>query len=139
LHGCAGCRTDGHPATAGLDVGKPFERAFGFRDFRREIRDRYCVLCGTPTVSGSAGHVMTCTNPNCATDHFPRLDPAIIVLVTDGERALLGRQASWPEGRYSTIAGFVEPGVSRRGLRRHQLRHVGGGIGAGQALDPAGS
>jgi NAD+ diphosphatase len=75
-------------------------------------RHRYCGLCGTPTVSASAGHVMTCTNPDCATDHFPRLDPAIIVLVTDGERALLGRQASWPEGRYSTIAGFVEPGES---------------------------
>ena len=75
-------------------------------------RHRYCGVCGAPTVSTSAGHVMTCTNPDCATDQFPRLDPAIIVLVTDGERALLGRQASWPEGRYSTIAGFVEPGES---------------------------
>jgi NAD+ diphosphatase len=55
---------------------------------------------------------MKCTNSACATDHFPRLDPAIIVLVTDGERALLGRQHAWPEGRYSTIAGFVEPGES---------------------------
>jgi NADH pyrophosphatase NudC (nudix superfamily) len=55
---------------------------------------------------------MTCTDPACATEHFPRLDPAIIVLVTDGERALLGRQAAWPPGRYSTIAGFVEPGES---------------------------
>jgi len=45
-------------------------------------------------------------------NNFPRLDPAIIVLVSDGERALLGRQASWPIGRYSTIAGFVEPGES---------------------------
>jgi NAD+ diphosphatase len=75
-------------------------------------RHHFCGLCGAPTASGSAGHVMKCTNPACATDHFPRLDPAIIVLVTDGERALLGRQASWPEGRYSTIAGFVEPGES---------------------------
>ena len=55
---------------------------------------------------------MKCTNDACGIDHFPRLDPAIIVLVTDGERALLGRQAAWPEGRYSTIAGFVEPGES---------------------------
>jgi NAD+ diphosphatase len=55
---------------------------------------------------------MKCTSAACGIDHFPRLDPAIIVLVTDGERALLGRQASWPEGRYSTIAGFVEPGES---------------------------
>lgn len=55
---------------------------------------------------------MRCTSATCGAEHFPRLDPAIIVLVTDGERALLGRQAAWPEGRYSTIAGFVEPGES---------------------------
>jgi NAD+ diphosphatase len=57
---------------------------------------------------------MRCTRPGCNAETFPRLDPAIIVLVTDasGERALLGRQAAWPQGRYSTIAGFVEPGES---------------------------
>jgi NAD+ diphosphatase len=55
---------------------------------------------------------MKCTAPSCGAEQFPRLDPAIIVLVTDGERALLGRQAAWPAGRYSTIAGFVEPGES---------------------------
>lgn len=75
-------------------------------------RHRYCGVCGWATQRASAGHVMRCTNAACATDHFPRLDPAIIVLVSDGERALLGRQASWPPGRYSTIAGFVEPGES---------------------------
>ncbi len=75
-------------------------------------RHRYCGACGAPTRGASAGHVMKCTNDACGIDHFPRLDPAIIVLVTDGERALLGRQASWPAGRYSTIAGFVEPGES---------------------------
>jgi NAD+ diphosphatase len=75
-------------------------------------RHRFCGACAAPTRSASAGHVMKCTNAACGIDHFPRLDPAIIVLVTDGERALLGRQASWPEGRYSTIAGFVEPGES---------------------------
>jgi len=75
-------------------------------------RHRYCGTCGAPTASASAGHVMRCTRAECAAEHFPRLDPAIIVLVTDGERALLGRQASWPAGRYSTIAGFVEPGES---------------------------
>jgi NAD+ diphosphatase len=75
-------------------------------------RHRFCGACGAPTCSASAGHVMKCTNDACAIDHFPRLDPAIIVLITDGERALLGRQASWPPGRYSTIAGFVEPGES---------------------------
>ncbi len=75
-------------------------------------RHRHCGTCGAPTTSASAGHVMKCSNPDCGSEHFPRLDPAVIVLVSDGERALLGRQASWPAGRYSTIAGFVEPGES---------------------------
>jgi NAD+ diphosphatase len=75
-------------------------------------RHRHCGTCGAPTSSASAGHVMRCTRAECAAEHFPRLDPAIIVLVTDGERALLGRQASWPAGRYATLAGFVEPGES---------------------------
>jgi NAD+ diphosphatase len=75
-------------------------------------RNRFCGTCGTPTVPTKSGHVLVCTNPACRHEQFPRLDPAIIVLVSDGPRALLGRQASWPVGRYSTIAGFVEPGES---------------------------
>jgi NAD+ diphosphatase len=73
-------------------------------------RYRYCGVCGSPTRSAEAGHVRVC--PACGTETFPRLDPAIIVLVEDDGRALLGRQRSWPAGRYSTIAGFVEPGES---------------------------
>jgi NAD+ diphosphatase len=75
-------------------------------------RHRFCGACGAPTQPIHAGHVMACTRAECGTEFFPRIDPAIIVLVTDGERALLGRQAAWPAGRYSTIAGFVEPGES---------------------------
>ncbi|HKE93772.1 MAG TPA: NAD(+) diphosphatase [Povalibacter sp.] len=75
-------------------------------------RHRYCGRCGSRTVATQAGHVLQCSDPGCGNQQFPRLDPAVIVLVTDGERVLLGRQASWPEGRYSTIAGFVEPGES---------------------------
>jgi NAD+ diphosphatase len=77
-------------------------------------RHRHCGVCGAPNLPARAGHVMRCTRAGCGAEHFPRLDPAIIVLVTsaDGERALLGRQAAWPAGRYSTIAGFVEPGES---------------------------
>jgi len=75
-------------------------------------RQQYCGACGAPTVPQRAGHCMRCSKEGCAQEFFPRLDPAIIVLVTDGERALLGRQAIWPPGRYSTIAGFVEPGES---------------------------
>jgi NAD+ diphosphatase len=73
---------------------------------------RHCGRCGATTLSAKAGHVLVCTNPVCRHEQFPRLDPAIIVLVIDGDRVLLGRQASWPAGRYSTIAGFVEPGES---------------------------
>lgn len=75
-------------------------------------RQRYCGACGAPTIAVRAGHCMRCSREGCAQEFFPRIDPAIIVLVTDGERALLGRQATWPAGRYSTIAGFVEPGES---------------------------
>jgi len=73
---------------------------------------RFCGSCGAKTLPARGGHVLVCTNAGCRHEQFPRLDPAIIVLVSDGERALLGRQASWPIGRYSTIAGFVEPGES---------------------------
>jgi NAD+ diphosphatase len=73
---------------------------------------RYCGRCGATTLAAKGGHVLVCTNPTCRHEQFPRIDPAIIVLVTDRDRVLLGRQATWPLGRYSTIAGFVEPGES---------------------------
>jgi NAD+ diphosphatase len=69
---------------------------------------RFCGKCGALTTPNNGGHVLKCSNENCGLSHFPRLDPAIIVLVTDGDRVLLGRQAQWPQGRYSTIAGFIE-------------------------------
>jgi NAD+ diphosphatase len=75
-------------------------------------RQRHCGVCGAATVPRSAGHVLVCTNEACRSEFFPRIDPAIIVLVTDGSQALLGRQASWPKNRYSALAGFVEPGES---------------------------
>jgi NAD+ diphosphatase len=75
-------------------------------------RHRYCGQCGSPTELTSAGHSVTCTNAECGNEQFPRIDPAIIVLVTDSERALFGRQAAWQPGWYSTIAGFVEAGES---------------------------
>lgn len=75
-------------------------------------RHRYCGTCGAKTMPTKGGHVLVCTHAACGHEQFPRIDPAIIVLVSDEERALLGRQAAWPVGRYSTIAGFVEPGES---------------------------
>src|SRR6185312_5012308 len=76
------------------------------------LRHRFCGLCGSRTRAERAGHLLRCTASGCGHEFFPRIDPAIIVLVSDGELALLGRQPTWPPGRYSTIAGFVEPGES---------------------------
>jgi len=73
-------------------------------------RHRFCGVCGHPTASVKGGHQRSCSNQACRAPHFPRTDPAVIMLVHDGERCLLGRQKIWPEGMYSTLAGFVEPG-----------------------------
>lgn len=74
-------------------------------------RHRFCGVCGAPAMGVEAGHVRRCTDPACATPHFPRTDPAVIMLVHDGgDRCLLGRQAAWAPGMHSTLAGFVEPG-----------------------------
>ncbi len=75
-------------------------------------RHGFCGVCGSPTVAEDAGHVRRCTNAACNAVHFPRTDPAVIMLVHDGERCLLGRQKAWPQGMHSTLAGFVEPGES---------------------------
>ncbi len=72
---------------------------------------RFCSRCGERTTIAAAGHVRRC--PACGAEHYPRTDPAVIMLVTDEkDRALLGRQMHWPAGRFSTLAGFVEPGES---------------------------
>jgi NAD+ diphosphatase len=71
----------------------------------------HCPRCGGPTTSIKGGAVRRCDADG--SEHFPRTDPAVIMLVTDGgDRCVLGRQAIWPAGRYSTLAGFVEPGES---------------------------
>ncbi|HTQ37042.1 MAG TPA: NAD(+) diphosphatase [Steroidobacteraceae bacterium] len=80
---------------------------------------RCCSRCGATMVSVRAGHLRCC--PQCGYQSFPRLDPAIIVLVHDGNAALLGRQAAWQPGRYSTIAGFVEPGESLEDAVRREV------------------
>jgi NAD+ diphosphatase len=95
---------------------------------------RFCGRCGAPLQPIRAGHAARCTG--CRSEHYPRTDTAIIVSISDGERLLLGRQASWPAKRYSVIAGFLEPGerledaVAREvfeetGLRVHDCRYAG--------------
>jgi NAD+ diphosphatase len=90
---------------------------------------RFCARCGTPTDIADGGHMREC--PACGAHHFPRTDPAVIMLITDDQdRALLGRQPSWPEGRFSTLAGFVEPGETLGdAVRREVMEEVGIEVG----------
>jgi NAD+ diphosphatase len=83
---------------------------------------RFCGVCGSPTRSAGGGSLRVCTASQCGEHHFPRTDPAIIVLVTCQERCLLGRKAMWPAGMYSCVSGFVEPGET---LEDTVVREVG--------------
>ncbi len=87
---------------------------------------RFCGRCGGSTENRAGGFRRRCANPDCATEHFPRLDPAVIVIVGDGDRCLLGRQPNWPARRYSTLAGFVEPGESLEEAVRREVREEAG-------------
>ena len=75
-------------------------------------RYRFCSSCGSATHIDQGGHIRLCSEAQCGETHYPRTDPAIIVLVQREDRALFGRKPEWPSNRYSTIAGFVEPGES---------------------------
>jgi NAD+ diphosphatase len=89
-------------------------------------RTRHCPGCGGPLVSRDAGHLLGCDG--CGREQFPRTDPAVIMVVAHGEpgaddeRCLLGRGALWPEGRYSTLAGFCEPGETLEDAVRREVR-----------------
>jgi NAD+ diphosphatase len=85
-------------------------------------RHGFCGVCGSPTESSEGGHVRRCLNPACGAQHFPRTDPAVIMLVHDGgDRVVLGRQAVWPPGMHSVLAGFVEPGESLEDAVRREV------------------
>lgn len=106
-----------------------FAYAKGLAHWQRETR--HCTRCGAPLAIVSAGHRMRCTGKACATLHFPRTDAAIIVIVEHDGACLLGRQASWPPGRWSTLAGFVEPGEALEdAVRREVMEESGVVVGA---------
>jgi NAD+ diphosphatase len=95
-----------------------------------QTRTRFCSACGTPLRLEAGGHRAKCTNPQCGIEHFPRTDPAIIVIVGHGERCLLGRGPQWPERRFSTLAGFVEPGETLEdAVRREVFEEAGVRVG----------
>ncbi|MCE5233317.1 MAG: NAD(+) diphosphatase [Mizugakiibacter sp.] len=85
---------------------------------------RHCGRCGAPLTLLAAGHRGACGS--CGALHFPRTDPAVIVIVEHDGACLLGRQAGWPEKRYSTLAGFVEPGETlEQAVRREVAEEAG--------------
>jgi NAD+ diphosphatase len=89
-------------------------------------RQRHCGVCGGPTAPRDGGHLRVCRAEACKTEFFPRTDPAVIVLVHDGDRILLGRQTRWPKGMYSTLAGFVEPGETIEEAVAREIREESG-------------
>ncbi len=90
-------------------------------------RNRFCANCGAPSLPAHGGWRRDCSDGECGAQHFPRIDPAVIVLVHDGaDRAILGRQPIWPPGMHSVLAGFVEPGESLEDcVRREMMEEVG--------------
>jgi NAD+ diphosphatase len=153
---------DGRPATFAVDAGPRFDlnqsvlQGLGvFRDLRSLLpvltpldaelvglgkamlewhrTHGYCAQCGQPSKPVEGGWKRVCTD--CGREHFPRTDPVVIMLVTDGEHCLLGREARWPPGMHSCLAGFVEPGETLAqacarevfeevGVRVHAVRYV---------------
>ena len=103
-----------------------FAYAKGLSHWQRETR--HCARCGSPLQLVAAGHRAQCTNPDCARLHFPRTDAAVIMLVEHEGACLLGRQAGWPAGRYSTLAGFVEPGEALEDAVRREVAEESGVI-----------
>ena len=92
-------------------------------------RHGYCANCGARTVIDDAGYRRICLA--CKAEHFPRTDPCVIMLVTAGDRCLLGRNKRFAGGHYSTLAGFVEPGESiEEAVRREVFEEVSLRVGA---------
>ena len=89
----------------------------------------HCPRCGGKTVHSDAGWARRCTTDNSI--HFPRTDPVVIMLITHGNNVLVGRSHAWPEGMYSLLAGFVEPGETlEAAVRREVLEESGILVGA---------
>lgn len=84
----------------------------------------FCARCGARSEVSHGGWQRRC--PSCGADHFPRTDPVVIMLITHGNRLLLGRNAAWPEGMYSLLAGFVEPGETIEAAVRREVQEEAG-------------
>ncbi len=118
-------------AAAELDAFEAGVFAFARGLLHWQTRSRHCGACGAPTRRERAGHTARCSRDGCGIEHYPRTDAAIIVLLTQGDAALLARQSWWPAGRYSTVAGFVEPGESLEDALRREVQEETGLEAAG--------
>ncbi|RYH07405.1 NAD(+) diphosphatase [Tropicimonas sp. IMCC6043] len=89
---------------------------------------RFCARCGAESAPAQAGWQRDC--PACGASHFPRTDPVVIMLITHGNSVLMGRSPQWPEGMYSLLAGFVEPGETvEAAVRREVFEEAGVRVG----------
>jgi NAD+ diphosphatase len=89
---------------------------------------RFCARCGAPSEMTKSGWERIC--PSCGTPHFPRTDPVVIMLITHGNKTLVGRSPGWPKGMYSCLAGFVEPGETiEAAVRRETWEEAGIKVG----------
>jgi NAD+ diphosphatase len=105
------------PADAGIAA-----TAKALFEWRR--KHRFCSVCGQPSEPADAGWKRIC--PSCKAEHFPRTDPVTIMLPTFRDHCLLGRQGAWPKGRFSTLAGFLEPGESIEAGCAREVREEAG-------------
>jgi NAD+ diphosphatase len=92
--------------------------------FEWHARHGFCANCGAASAVVEAGWKREC--PSCGAEHFPRVDPVVIMTPVFGDKCLLGRQRAWPRGMYSALAGFVEPGETiEEAVARETLEEVG--------------
>ena len=121
-------------ASPKLDKFKGSLAAYAIAISNWHKQNKFCNTCGAKTLVSNAGHQINCSQKHCAYIQFPRMDPAVIMLIHNNNKTLLGRQTIWPKGMYSTLAGFVEPGetlenaVAREayeeaGIKVHKIKY----------------
>lgn len=124
----AGSFTDLRAVAGLLPVGEASVLAHARGMMHWRVKHRFCGVCASALDVRSAGNALSC--PGCGAQHFPRTDPAVIMLVVRGDHCLLGHSVRFPQKMYSTLAGFVEPGESlEEAVRREVMEEAGIAVG----------